>query len=78
MQLKVPQGVVAVLPRGPPNQRQVHEHETCEQLGNDDAGLISKIEKELCTIEGRGGAEAENSGGRRNGVAEKRNGGGHR
>ena len=68
-QLKVPLGFAAVLPHGPPNQNQVHGHETCEQLGSDYAGLISKTEKELCTIEGRDGKEAENSSGRGNGVA---------
>ena len=33
-QQKVPLGFAAVLPHGPPNQSQVHEHETCEQLGS--------------------------------------------
>ena len=47
-QLKVPLGVGTVLPYGPPNQNQTHEHETGEQLGSDYAGLTSKIEKELC------------------------------
>ena len=44
-QLKAPLGFAAVLLHGPPNQSQVHEHKTCEQLGSDYAGLILKIEK---------------------------------
>ena len=43
--------------------------EASELLGNDCAGLITKIEEELCTIEGREGKEAKHSSGRSDGVA---------
>ena len=46
-ELKVPLGVAAVLPHGPPNQSQTQEHEECEQLGNDYVGLLSKMENIL-------------------------------
>ena len=46
-QLKVPLGFAAVLPHGPPNQRQTQEHEECDQLGNAYVGLSSKMEQFL-------------------------------
>ena len=68
-QLKVPLGFAAVLPHGPRNQSEAQEEETGDRLGSDYAGLISRINRELCTIEGRDGKEAKNRSGRRGGVA---------
>ena len=53
-QLKVPLVFGAVLPHGHPNKRMIVKIEAGEQLGSDYVGLISKMEEELCTIEGRG------------------------
>ena len=68
-QLKVPLGFGAVLPHGPPNKNELTKEEAGEQLGSDYAGLITKIDEELCIIEGRDGKEAKNSSGRKEGVA---------
>ena len=67
--LKVPRGFGAVLPQGPRNQKMDETEQQDEKLGSDYAGLVSKIEQELCAIEGRDGKEAIASCGRREGVA---------
>ena len=67
--LKAPRGFAAVLPQGPHNQKMVEQEEQGERLGSDYTGLISRIEDELCAIEGRDGKEAKASCGRREGVA---------
>ena len=67
--LKAPRGFAAVLPQGPHNQEMAKEDEQGKRLGSDYAGLISRIEEELCAIEGRDGKEAEASCGIKKGVA---------
>lgn len=68
-QLKVTLGFEAVPPHGPPVEGEENKTKEKEQLGSDYGGLITEIERELCTIEGREGKEAANKSGRSEGVA---------
>ena len=54
---------------GPQNRETDEKDQKGEQLGSDYVGLITKIEEELCAIEGRDGKEAKASSGRKEGVA---------
>ena len=64
-----PLGFGALLPHGPPNKDNVEKKEANEQPESDYGGLITKIEEELCTIEGREGKEAATRSGSKDGVA---------
>ena len=68
-QLKVPIGFAAVLRIDLTTKQVVDEEEQGDMMGSDYAGLISRIEKELCTIEDRDGKEPKNGSGRRDAVA---------
>ena len=83
-QLKVPAGFGSALPFGPPiqpctpaalrdpdsfsNEVECNDARTLEEFGGDYVGLIGAIEKELCTVAGLDGLQAEARQGRADGA----------